>query len=370
MAKTLEYADTSAQTVKIGDTTTSFTMVLGEDSNPIDLTNATSIIAKIGNSTGYLKEQTVTSDNIPDPLSGQVIIKFDSEFMNGLPAGSYLLEVWVTYDSGVAIYPSGALTGFTINNNIEASGGSTITTITFDDFVDKFNEIAANALPGTTDTTNFQKRKITNDDGSFYLSIPNATGVDVTDKLLSLPSGLYTCYIQVGAKNNPSNDSLRGIVWVSAGYGGGIFGTNTTGGYTSYRLFIEGSSLQWKKYPAQTSGTLDVEPAFYMTGTTSSEKALNYVLTGNVLHVSGIVVPSSEIAAGGTAVLFNLPSSIGTISEYRTAVQQSSSYNLYCLNWKPNGPVSVIKHNTAGTATAITTSTELQVCVDIVINPS
>lgn len=123
MAKTLEYADTSAQTVKIGDTTTSFTMVLGEDNNPVDLTNVTSIVAKLGNDTGYLKSQTVTSDNIPDPLSGKVIIKFDSDFMNGLSAGPYLLEVWVTYSSGVAIYPSGVPTGFTINNNIEFTKG-------------------------------------------------------------------------------------------------------------------------------------------------------------------------------------------------------------------------------------------------------
>jgi len=148
VSKTLEYADTSAQTVKIGDTTTSFTMVLGEDSNPVDLTNATGIIAKLGNSTGYLKEQTVTSDNIPDPLSGQVIIKFDSDFMNGLPAGSYLLEVWVTYDSGVAIYPSGALTGFTINNNIESQSGSVITSISYDDFVKAMNKAASTIAKG------------------------------------------------------------------------------------------------------------------------------------------------------------------------------------------------------------------------------
>lgn len=148
MAKTLEYADTSAQAVKIGDTTTSFTMVLGEDSNPVDLTNATSIIAKLGNSTGYLKSQTVTSDNIPDPLSGQVIIKFDSDFMSGLPAGSYLLEVWVTYDSGVAIYPSGAPTGFTINNNIESQSGSVITSISYDDFVAAMNKAASTIAKG------------------------------------------------------------------------------------------------------------------------------------------------------------------------------------------------------------------------------
>ena len=123
MAKTLEYADTSAQTVKIGDTTTSFTMVLGEDSNPVDLTGATSIVAKLGNNTGYLKSQTIASESIPDPLSGQIIIKFDADFMTGLTAGAYGLEVWVTYANGTAIFPSNGTTGFIINNNIESSTG-------------------------------------------------------------------------------------------------------------------------------------------------------------------------------------------------------------------------------------------------------
>ena len=123
MAKTLEYADTSAQNVKIGDTTTSFTMVLGEDSNPVDLTGATSIVAKLGNNTGYLKSQTIASDNIPDPLSGKITIKFDETLMTGLTAGTYGLEVWVTYADGTAIFPSNGTTGFVINNNIETASG-------------------------------------------------------------------------------------------------------------------------------------------------------------------------------------------------------------------------------------------------------
>ena len=123
MAKTLEFSDTSAQTVKIGDTTTSFTMILGEDSNPVDLTGATSIVAKLGNNTGYLKSQTIASDNVPDPLSGKIIIKFDTELMSGLTAGAYGLEVWVTYADGTAIFPSNGTTGFVINNNIETTSG-------------------------------------------------------------------------------------------------------------------------------------------------------------------------------------------------------------------------------------------------------
>jgi len=193
VSKTLEYADTSAQTVKIGDTTTSFTMVLGEDSNPVDLTNATGIIAKLGNSTGYLKEQTVTSDNIPDPLSGQVIIKFDSDFMNGLPAGSYLLEVWVTYDSGVAIYPSGALTGFTINNNIESQSGSVITSISYDDFVKAMNKAASTIDKGDK-----------GDDGlsAYQVAVSNGYHGSQTDWLASL----------VGPKGNKGDDAVVNVV--------------------------------------------------------------------------------------------------------------------------------------------------------------
>ncbi|BBA83311.1 hypothetical protein [Lactiplantibacillus plantarum] len=250
MAKTLSFTDTSPQTVKIGDTTTSFTLICGDDNVATDLTNVTSITVKLGNTSGYLKSATVDPTSLTDPTTGQVTVTFNADLMTSLPAGSYAIEVWVVDSTGTSIYPSDGSTGFTITNNIQSTNGSTITTITFDDFVNKFNTIAANALPGTTDTTNFQKRKITNDNGSYILSIPNATGVDVTNKLLSLPSGLYTCYIQTGATNNPSNDSLRGIVWITSGYGGGIFGTNTTGGYSSYQLFIEGTSLTWKKLTA------------------------------------------------------------------------------------------------------------------------
>ncbi|YAB14450.1 hypothetical protein ACT5GY_06550 [Lactiplantibacillus plantarum] len=39
MAKTLSFTDTSPQTVKIGDTTTSFTLICGDDNVATDLTN-------------------------------------------------------------------------------------------------------------------------------------------------------------------------------------------------------------------------------------------------------------------------------------------------------------------------------------------
>ena len=53
MAKTLSFTDTSPQTVKIGDTTTSFTLICGNDNVATDLTNVTSITVRLGNDSGY-----------------------------------------------------------------------------------------------------------------------------------------------------------------------------------------------------------------------------------------------------------------------------------------------------------------------------
>ena len=143
MAKTLSFTDTSPQTVKIGDTTTSFTLICGNDNVATDLTNATSITAKLGNSSGYLKSATVDLTSLTDPTTGQVTVKFTADLMTSLPAGGYTIEVWVVDSTGTSIYPSDGSTGFTIDNNIQSANGSTITTIAFDDFVAAMNKAAS-----------------------------------------------------------------------------------------------------------------------------------------------------------------------------------------------------------------------------------
>ncbi|MCT3295513.1 collagen-like protein [Lactiplantibacillus pentosus] len=148
MAKTLSFTDTSAQTVKIGDTTTSFTLICGNDNVATDLTNATSITVKLGNNSGYLKSATVAPASLTDPTTGQVTIKFNADLMTSLPAGSYAIEVWVVDSTGTSIYPSDGSTGFTITNNIQSANGSTITTITFDDFVKELNKAASTIAKG------------------------------------------------------------------------------------------------------------------------------------------------------------------------------------------------------------------------------
>lgn len=144
MAKTLSFTDMSPQTVKIGDTTTSFSLICGNDNVATDLTNATSITAKLGNASGYLKSATIDPTSLTDPTTGQITVNFSADLMTSLPAGSYAIEVWVVDSNGTSIYPSDGSAGFTINDNIQSANGSTITTITFDDFVNKFYAIATN----------------------------------------------------------------------------------------------------------------------------------------------------------------------------------------------------------------------------------
>ncbi|TAS26734.1 hypothetical protein BV262_12740, partial [Lactiplantibacillus plantarum] len=148
MAKTLSFTDTSPQTVKIGDTTTSFTLVCGNDNVATDLTKVTSITVKLGNASGYLKSATVDPASLTDPTTGQVTVTFTADLMTSLPAGSYAIEVWVVDSNGTSIYPSDGSTGFTITNNIQSANGSTITTITFDDFVEAMNKAASTIAKG------------------------------------------------------------------------------------------------------------------------------------------------------------------------------------------------------------------------------
>ncbi|MBU5277279.1 collagen-like protein [Lactiplantibacillus argentoratensis] len=148
MAKTLSFTDTSPQTVKIGDTTTSFTLICGNDNVATDLTKATSISVKLGNASGYLKSATIDPASLTDPTTGQVTVNFNADLMTSLTAGSYSIEVWVVDNTGTSIYPSDGSTGFTITNNIQSANGSTITTITFDDFVEAMNKAASTIAKG------------------------------------------------------------------------------------------------------------------------------------------------------------------------------------------------------------------------------
>lgn len=148
MAKTLDFAYGTPHEVKVGDDETTFTLVCKNEDLLVDLTTAKSITAKIGNSSGYLREQLINIDSLAKLPTGQFKFNFDKDTLANFPTGNYFLEVWVTDDQGTSIYPSGSPLNFTVTTNIENSSGASITTIAFDDFVEAMNKAASTIAKG------------------------------------------------------------------------------------------------------------------------------------------------------------------------------------------------------------------------------
>ncbi len=115
----LSFTDTSPQKVKIGDTTTSFTLVCGNYNEAVDLTHVNSITVKLGNASGYLKSITVDPAKLTAPTTGQVVLALTADLMTSLTAGNYQLEVWVIDSTGTSIYPSESTLQFQVNSSLE-----------------------------------------------------------------------------------------------------------------------------------------------------------------------------------------------------------------------------------------------------------
>ena len=135
MAKTLEFTTKSPRQIKQGDTETTFTFICKNDGSVVDLTKATSITAKIGNASGYLRSQSITINSLAALNQGWLNLQPMPDLISGLPAGGYQLEIWVTDQAGTSIYPSDGSTGFTITNNIQSTNGSTIATVALDGLI-------------------------------------------------------------------------------------------------------------------------------------------------------------------------------------------------------------------------------------------
>lgn len=193
MTKTLEFAYETPQEVKVGDDETTFTLVCKNEGLPVDLTTAKLITVKIGNRSGYLRGQLISIDSLAKLPIGQFNFSFDKDTLANFPTGSYCLEVWVTDAQGTSIYPSGNPLNFIVTTNIENSSGATITTITFDDFVEAMNKAASTIAKGDK-----------GDDGlsAYQVAVINGYKGSQTDWLASLvgETGL------TGDKGDPGKD--------------------------------------------------------------------------------------------------------------------------------------------------------------------
>ncbi|MBU7554437.1 collagen-like protein [Pediococcus ethanolidurans] len=316
MAKTLDFADMSPRTVKIGDTTTSFTLICGNNNTETDLTNATSITVKLGNASGYLKSATVDPTSLTDSTADQVTVTFTADLMTSLPAGNYAIEVWVVDSTGTSIYPSDGSTGFTITNNIQSANGSTITTITFDDFVKELNKAASTIAKGDKGDTGPQGKQ----------GEPGPTGPQ-------------------GKQGEPGPQGVKGDT-----------GTVDNAGLTTAPAFVGlqtqvnnsavGTNLLTNTGDLSANWTLDSR---VIVDTSKTPAILHYptitLTTSNPANIalqqlnSGLLQPSTTYTASfyakgtGTLVFYCYPKVGITASDNQTFIKLSSNFQLYTITF-------------------------------------
>lgn len=220
MAKTLDFAYQSPQEVKVGDDETTFTLICKNEDKAVDLTGSESIIAKIGNQSGYLREQPINLDSSSDMRAGQINLTFEKSTLDNFPPDLYNLEIWVTNSNGTSIYPSGNPLSFTVTANIENSSGANITTVAYDDFVKAMNKAASTIAKGDKG-----EKGDPGDNGFYHYT------VDLTDTKYDRNKWYYveTDGHQLGSLGGPSYFSLEAPLFsgINVSYGSHIYSDNT-----------------------------------------------------------------------------------------------------------------------------------------------
>ncbi|MBH5331663.1 hypothetical protein [Lactiplantibacillus plantarum] len=347
MAKTLSFTDTSLQTVKIGDTTTSFTLICGNDNVATDLTKATSITVKLGNTSGYLKSATVDPTSLTEPTTGQVTVNFNADLMTSLPAGSYAIEVWVVDSTGTSIYPSDGSTGFTITNNIQSTNGATITTITFDDFVEAMNK-AANTIDkgdkGDDGLSAYQVAVINGYKGSqtdWLASLKGDTGTVDNTGLISAPA-FQSLQTQV------DNSAVGTNLLIGTATPASIKGNNSTnqvantyalvGGMSAYALYQKYGSKFTLSYDWSVTDTASAYTGKMQQQFNSTPWGFNDITTISSSNTSGHNVTTLTLANSSankaTALEFHLENvpTTSTITVSNMKLEKGSVVTDWCPN--------------------------------------
>ncbi len=100
----------------------------------------------------------------------------------------------------------------------------------------------------TANTDNWQKTKVTGDDGGNKYSFTTANTTDLVAAIQALPLGYHTFYCQAGVQGNPSSQAVRGIAEITTA-GANPLGvgylTDSTGAFWSF--YVDSSVLKLKR---------------------------------------------------------------------------------------------------------------------------
>lgn len=98
-----------------------------EFAGPLNIDEKAEIKIKVGNKTGYIR----TVDGILSKDKEHIILP--AKELSDLPGDTYYIEVWLTDDGLLNIFPSEGKASITLNDNMEVIKGNEISTLTIDD---------------------------------------------------------------------------------------------------------------------------------------------------------------------------------------------------------------------------------------------
>ncbi|HJE00096.1 MAG TPA: hypothetical protein K8V89_08630 [Levilactobacillus brevis] len=209
----------------------------------------------------------------------------------------------------------------------------------------------------TVDTANWQKTKVTRDDGGNKYSFTTANTTDLVAAIQALPLGYHTFYCQAGVQGNPSSQSVRGIAEITTA-GANPLGvgylTDSTGAFWSF--YVDSSGLKLKR-----SADVDsIDPSVIVKTTlTATDDVLN--LDYGSYTISGPLpknAPDLENTGinWGTLVVLKALSGANKTLEYRDVkgnvlINILSGKPLTWSGWHIPNENSVVKDNGDGTVT-------------------
>ena len=127
--KRLIYAEDSPKRFKVGDDSTSLTVV------PVittDEVNTIVTISKNANVKVLIRNENTYITSITPMVNDNGVV-FSSKNLGKMPAGEYFLELWLTDDNETTVYPDRGFLPLFINENAEGQTGSPITNVNADD---------------------------------------------------------------------------------------------------------------------------------------------------------------------------------------------------------------------------------------------
>lgn len=140
--KRLIYAEDSPKRFKVGDDSTSLTVVpvltTDEVNTIVTLSKNANVKILIRNENTYITSIT--------PVANDNGIVINSKKLGKIPAGKYFIELWVTDGNETTVYPDRGFLPLFINENAEGETGSPITNVNADDLRNELKEWVTDQL--------------------------------------------------------------------------------------------------------------------------------------------------------------------------------------------------------------------------------